>query len=290
MIEHQLAKAGVIFGQVVNFGWGHPDFIHLCLSTYSLLAGKGCNARLFRLLNDVLNGDAQGRVFGNDLHGLYLDEVAKPLLQGTLHEKLGCRNHFCVAGIENELGDASAEIGQIDALAGHGEQHLFDVLTISGGRDEAFIGHAQWIRDIHRLCSPLSTGIHQIGITITGNPSSVITPTTSSVPSTEIAGAAIFISPVSISVEALAMLVSRLSMVRASPAIFVSTLSMVSDSPAMLVSPLSMVSDSPATLVSSLSTVRAAPEKLVSSLSTETSSLVILVTWLVKAKVASVSI
>src|SRR5579885_314596 len=280
MIEHQLAKAGVIFGQVVNFGWGHPDFIHLCLSTYSLLAGKGCNARLFRLLNDVLNGDAQGRVFGNDLHGLYMDEVAKPLLQGTLHEKLGCRNHFCVAGIENELGDASAEIGQIDALAGHGEQHLFDelfdVLTISGGRDEAFIGHAQWIRDIHRLCSPLSTGIHQIGITITGNPSSVITPTTSSVPSTEIAGAAIFISPVSISVEALAMLVSRLSMVRASPA--------------MLVSPLSMVSDSPATLVSSLSTVRAAPEKLVSSLSTETSSLVILVTWLVKAKVASVSI
>src|SRR5579884_1825054 len=280
MIEHQLAKAGVIFGQVVNFGWGHPDFIHLCLSTYSLLAGKGCNARLFRLLNDVLNGDAQGRVFGNDLHGLYLDEVAKPLLQGTLHEQLGCRNHFCVAGIENELGDASAEIGQIDALAGHGEQHLFDelfdVLTISGGRDEAFIGHAQWIRDIHRLCSPLSTGIHQIGITITGNPSSVITPTTSSVPSTEIAGAAIFISPVSISVEALAMLVSRLSMVRASPAIFVST--------------LSMVSDSPATLVSSLSTVRAAPEKLVSSLSTETSSLVILVTWLVKAKVASVSI
>ncbi len=125
--------------------------------------------------------------------------------------------------------------------------------------DESFIGDTEWVGDIHSLNVPLrivERSLHQSGMIITGKPSSVIAPRTSSVPSTLTAAATILKSAHSASSDALRMLVSALSMVSASPAILVSALSMVSASPAILVSALSMVSASPAMLDSPLSIVR----------------------------------
>ena len=76
-------------------------------------------------------GDGDGEHGFLDVGGdrLHADVVAEPLLQRGLHGELSGRGHLHAVGCEGKLQQAAAEVGQVDALAGRGEEHLLDELA-----------------------------------------------------------------------------------------------------------------------------------------------------------------
>lgn len=65
----------------------------------------------------------------DNLNIIDLDQMAQPLVQSALHQKLGGCGHFAAVGLEKGLQKAAAEVRPVDAFAGVGKQKLLDQLA-----------------------------------------------------------------------------------------------------------------------------------------------------------------
>ena len=105
--------------------------------------------------NHVLDGDSEDLVATVDLHRLDLNQVAQPLLQRALDQKLGGSGQLVAVGCEQQLLQAGAKARSIDPLSGRGEQHLLDqvadvVIGVRPGRPPAAV-QVKRIVDVHHM-------------------------------------------------------------------------------------------------------------------------------------------
>src|SRR6202521_6291464 len=87
-------------------------------------AGELRHLALLGLLDGVADLDGQRRVVALHLDGFHQDEVAEPLLQRALHQKLRGGGELRAVRREQQLQQAGAEGGAVDALARRGEEQL----------------------------------------------------------------------------------------------------------------------------------------------------------------------
>src|SRR5262245_32595141 len=84
------------------------------------------NPALLSLSDHVLNSHLDGRLGASHLHCLHYDQLAEPLLEVALDQKLDRSRHFFTVRLEHDLGQAGAESRPHDTLAWYGEEHLLD--------------------------------------------------------------------------------------------------------------------------------------------------------------------
>ena len=89
---------------------------------------------------------------------IYLDQIAKPLLQSALNKHLRGSRQFVTVGLKDQLHQATAECWAVNPLARRSEQYLFNhapdvVIVVRICRSTAWV-KTIWKVDIHNTSHP----------------------------------------------------------------------------------------------------------------------------------------